>query len=63
MQPEQDAPLDTYIDAAASVLILPIEPAWKPMIRVNLLVTLRLAAAVAELELPDQAEPAPVFEA
>ena len=31
--------------------------------KANLLVSLRLAAVVAELELPDEAEPAPVFEA
>ena len=42
---------------------LPIEPAWKPAIKANLQVTLRLAAIVAEFELPDEAEPAPVFEA
>ena len=32
-------------------------------IKANLQVTLRLAAMVAEFELPDEAEPAPVFEA
>ena len=62
MPPEQDT-LDSYIDAAAEVLALPVEPAWKPAIRAHLQVTLRLAAVVAELELPDEAEPAPVFEA
>ena len=55
--------LDKLIDASATVLALPIEPAWKPAIKGNLQVTLRLAAIVAELELPDEAEPAPVFEA
>jgi hypothetical protein len=62
MPPEQDT-LDSYIDAATEVLGLPMEPAWKPAIRANLQVTLRLAAVLAELELPDEAEPAPVFEA
>lgn len=62
MPPEHDT-LDSYIDAAAEVLALPMEPAWKPAIRANLQVTLRLAAVLAELELPDEAEPAPVFEA
>ena len=55
--------LDALIDAAINVLALPIEPAWKPAIKANLQVTLRLAAVVAEFELPDDAEPAPVFEA
>jgi len=62
MPPEQDT-LDSYIDAAADVLALPMEPAWKMAIRANLQVTLRLAAMVAEVELPNDAEPAPVFEA
>ena len=55
--------LDAYIDAAAQALGLAIEPAWKPAVRANLEVTLALAAIVAEKELPDEAEPAPVFRA
>jgi hypothetical protein len=55
--------LDDYIDAAARALAVPIEPAWKPAVRANLELTLRLAAVVAEFPLPDEAEPAPVFEA
>jgi hypothetical protein len=62
MKPDEDA-LDAHIDAAAGVLELPIDPAWKPAVKGNLQVTLRLAAVVAEFELPDEAEPAPVFEA
>ena len=56
-------PLDTYIDAAAQALSLTIEPEWKPAVRGNLEVTFRLAALVAGKELPDDAEPAPVFKA
>ena len=55
--------LDELIDAGANALALPIEPAWKPAIRANLAVALRLAGVVAEFELPDEAEPAPIFEA
>lgn len=55
--------LDAYIDAAARALGVPIEPAWKPAVRANLEMTLRLAALVTEFALPDEAEPAPVFEA
>lgn len=62
METEKDA-LDTYIDAAAEALALPVEPAWRPAVKANLQVTLRLAAVVAQFELPDEAEPAPVFEA
>ena len=56
-------PLDAYIDAAAAALAIPIKPEWKPEIRAHLTVTFRLAALVGEKELPDDAEPAPVFKA
>jgi 1-carboxybiuret hydrolase subunit AtzG-like len=59
----KDLHLDAYIDAAARALGLPAEPEWKPAIKANLAVTLRLAALVGEFELSDGAEPAPVFEA
>jgi len=56
-------PLDDFIDAAARALDLPLEPAWRPAVKANLLVTLRQAALVSEFILPDDAEPAPVFRA
>jgi hypothetical protein len=56
-------PLDDYIDAVAKALALPIEEAWRPAIRANLDVSLRLARLVDEFALPDEAEPAPVFTA
>ncbi len=55
--------LDDFIAASARVLALPVDPAWYPMIRDNLDVTLRLAAVVAAFKFPDVAEPAPVFRA
>jgi hypothetical protein len=55
--------LDSYIDAAAQALGLTVEPEWKPAVRANLEVTFRLAGVAAELPLPDDAEPAPVFRA
>ena len=56
-------PLDAFIAAAASALALPLEADWQPAIKANLAVTLKHAATVAEFELPDAAEPAPVFRA
>ena len=56
-------PLDDFILAAAKVLDLPLEEAWKPAVKANLAVTLQHAAQVAEFALPDEAEPAPVFRA
>ena len=55
--------LDDYIDAVASALALRIDPAWKPAVRANLEVSLRLARMVDESALPDEAEPASVFAA
>jgi hypothetical protein len=54
-------PLDEYIDATARLLDLPLESAWKPAVRANLEVTLRLGTLLGDFELPDEAEPAPVF--
>jgi hypothetical protein len=56
-------PLDDFIDAALRLLALPVEPDWRPGIKTNLEVTLRFAAQLAELDLPDDAEPAAVFTA
>jgi len=60
-QPEPADRIDGYIDAAAEALGLPLDPAWKPAVKANLLVNLRLGAIAADFALPDEAEPAPVF--
>ncbi len=51
-------PLDTYIDSVAAALALPVEDAWKPAIRANLDVSLKMARMVQEFSLPDEIEPA-----
>jgi 1-carboxybiuret hydrolase subunit AtzG-like protein len=56
-------PLDGFIDAAARMLALPVEPQWRAAIRANLEVNLRMANFVAEFALPDETEPAPIFTA
>jgi hypothetical protein len=56
-------PLDDYITAAAAALALPLDPAWRPAVRMHLDITLRHAGVVGEFALPDDAEPAPVFRA
>ena len=56
-------PLDDYIDAVSKALGLPVEDAWKPAVRANLEVSLRLARLVDEFALPDKTEPASVFAA
>jgi hypothetical protein len=56
-------PLDDYIDAVAKALALPVMDAWKPAVRANLEISLRLAGLVDEFALSDEAEPASVFAA
>lgn len=56
-------PLDIYIDAVSAALALTIEPAWKPAVRANLDVTLKMARMVQEFLLPDEIEPASIYEA
>ena len=60
--PKSDS-LEDFIDAAARVLDIPVESAWKPAIAANLKTTLDHAARVAQFTLPDEAEPAPIFRA
>ena len=56
-------PLDPYIDAVSKALALRIDDAWKPAVRANLEVSLKLAGLVDEFVLSDEAEPASVFAA
>lgn len=56
-------PLESFVDAVAAALELSIEPAWKPAVRANLDVSLRMARMVQEFPLPDEIEPASIYEA
>jgi len=56
-------PLDDYIDAVSKAVGLPIEDAWRPAVKANLEVSLRLARLIDEFALPDEAEPASVYTA
>ena len=58
-----DDSLDDYIDAASKLLRLPVKDAWKPAVRANLEVSMRLARMVDEFEFSEEAEPASVFTA
>ena len=55
--------LDDYMNAVASAMALPLEDAWRPAVRANLDVSLRLARLVDEFPLPDETEPASVYSA
>jgi DNA-binding transcriptional LysR family regulator len=54
---------DALIDAVSASLGLGIEESWKPAVRANLEVTLQLAKLVDEFPLPDEIEPAEIYEA
>jgi hypothetical protein len=51
-----------WIRSSAVLLKLPLEPAWLPTIEANVEVTFRLARLIDEFPLPDESEPAPVYE-
>ena len=56
-------PLDDYVDAVSKALGPPVQDAWRPAVKANLEVSLRLARLVDEFTLPDETEPASVFAA
>ena len=55
--------LDDYMNAVARAMALPLEDAWRPAVRANLDVSLRLARLVDEFPLPDDAESAAIYSA
>ena len=55
--------VDAMVAAGAQALGLTLEPAWHPSVAFNLRLILRFGTLVDEFELPDDAEPAPVFHA
>jgi putative aminopeptidase FrvX len=58
---DQSFDAEAYVDAAAALIGLPIDPAHRPGVVVNLDRIAQMAALVMEFALPDEAEPAPVF--
>jgi len=58
-----DRPFDveTYVDAAAALVGLPLDPAHRPGVILNLQRIAEMAALVMSFPLPDDIEPAPVF--
>ena len=52
---------EAYVDAAAALIGLPIDPALRRGVVVNLERIAQMAALVMEFPLPEDAEPAPVF--
>jgi Protein of unknown function (DUF4089) len=52
---------DAYVDAAASLVALTIDPAHRPGVVLNIERIAAMAALVMAFPLPDESEPAPVF--
>lgn len=57
-----DATLDALIDANAAWLGLVIAPEWRPAIKHSLVALTEAIDAVNGFSLPDEAEPAAVYE-
>jgi hypothetical protein len=53
---------EAWIISSAAMLKLPLDPAWLPAVKTNVEVTFRLARLIDEFPLPDESEPAPVYE-
>jgi len=56
-------PLDSLIAAQATLLGIAVAGAWMPAVRQSLDVAFVMARRVESVALPDEAEPAPVFDA
>jgi hypothetical protein len=60
--PKRDT-VDALVVASAQALGLTLDPSWQAGVTFNLQLILRHAALVDEFALPDDTEPAPVFQA
>lgn len=57
-----DEALDDFMQAAAKLLVLSIDPAWSDGVRSNLATAVMMARFVSDFPLPDGAEPAPRYD-
>lgn len=58
-----DDQCDALIDAGTSLLGIAIAPEWRTAIRQHLVVSLEHGVLVTSFALPDNLDPAPVFQA
>ncbi len=58
-----DRPFDAaaYVDAATALIGLPLDPAHRPGVILNIERIAEMAALVMAFPLPEETEPAPVF--
>jgi Protein of unknown function (DUF4089) len=55
--------LDAWLDANAALLGIAVAPEWRDAVRLHLRITRDMAQHVLDFQLPDEADPAPVFHA
>lgn len=60
---DRDAALESLIDGAAVVLAIKVEPEWRGAVKTNLEVSLAFWDNLRAFELPEDIEPAAVFDA
>jgi hypothetical protein len=53
--------IETYVDAAAALIELPLDPAHRPGVILNMQRIAEMAALVMSFPLPEDAQPAPIF--
>jgi hypothetical protein len=53
---------EAYVDAAAKLIGLPLDPAHRPGVVLNLERIAQMAALVMEFPLPEETDPAPVYQ-
>ena len=58
---EEPFDAEAYVDAAAKLIGLPIDPAHRPGVVLNLERIAQMAALVMAFDLPEETEPAPVY--
>jgi 1-carboxybiuret hydrolase subunit AtzG-like len=54
--------IEAYVDAAAKLIGLPLDPTHRPGVVLNMTRIAQMAALFMEFPLPEETEPAPVFE-
>jgi hypothetical protein len=57
-----DQPFEIYVDAAAKLVGLPLDPAHRPGVVLNIERIAQMAALFMEFPLPDEIEPAPIYQ-
>jgi hypothetical protein len=58
---DQSFDAEAYVDAAAKLVGLPLDPAHRPGVVLNLERIAQMAALVMEFPLPEETDPAPIF--